>query len=241
MESMDIDTFNEQSENKEDTIKIFQEEENIDFDDDIKEENNICISQYNKKGKKFHTIQSIIKIIKYPKENSRIDAIKKYNVPSSTLSDWFKKEKEFQDLESSKLNNTTLNKGPKVKYQEIYNKFKDFIEFNRKLFNLVTTQSLLLKLYEIEPSRKNMNIKSNMNLIYKFLIKYGYSFRTKTHIGQSMKESSLKEASLFWNEVYNNRLKQGFNTYRVGNMDETPIFFNMYPDKTIEKKVIKQF
>ena len=54
MESMDIDTFNEQSENKEDTIEIFQEKENIDFYDDIKEENNICISQYNKKGKKLH-------------------------------------------------------------------------------------------------------------------------------------------------------------------------------------------
>ena len=91
MESIDIDTFNDQSENKEDAIEIFQEEENIDFDDDIKEENNICISQYNKKGKKLHTIQSKIKIIKYAKENSRIDAIKKYNVPSSTLSDWFKK------------------------------------------------------------------------------------------------------------------------------------------------------
>jgi len=129
-----------------------------------------------------------------------------------------------------------LHKGPKVKYQEIYNKFIDFLEFNRKLFNPVTTWSLLLKLYEIEPSRKNMNIKSNMNLIYKFLIKYGYSFRTKTHIGQSMKESSLKDASLFWNEVYNNRLKYGFNTYGVGNMDETPIFFNMYPNKTIAKK-----
>ena len=51
-----------------------------------------------------------------------------------------------------------------------------------------------------------------------------------------MKESSLKDASLFWNEVYNNRLKYGFNTYGVGNMDETPIFFNMYPNKTIAKK-----
>ena len=71
MESMDIDTFNEQSENKEDTIEIFQEEENNDFDDDINEENNISISQYNKKGKKLHTIQSKIKIIKYAKENSR--------------------------------------------------------------------------------------------------------------------------------------------------------------------------
>ena len=75
-----------------------------------------------------------------------------------------------------------------------------------------------------------------MNLIYIFLVKYGYSFQTKTHIGQSMKESSLKEASLLWNEVYNNRMKYGFNTYGVGNIDETPIFFNMYPNKTIAKK-----
>ena len=53
MESMDIDTSNEQSENKEDTIEIFQEEENNDFDDDINEENNISISQYNKKEKNY--------------------------------------------------------------------------------------------------------------------------------------------------------------------------------------------
>ena len=44
----------------------------------------------------------------------------------------------------------------------------DFIEFNRKLFNPVTAWSLLLKLYEIMPNRKEMNIKYNMNLIYKF-------------------------------------------------------------------------
>ena len=91
----------------------------------------------------------------------------------------------------------TLHTGPKVQYQEVYNKFIDFIEFNRKLFNPVTTWSLLLKKYEIVPNIKEKNIKSDMNLIYKFLIKYGYSFRTKTHIGQSMKESSMKEASLF--------------------------------------------
>ena len=50
---MDVDTFNKQSENKEDTIEIFQEEENNDFDDDINEENNISISQCNKKEKNY--------------------------------------------------------------------------------------------------------------------------------------------------------------------------------------------
>ena len=49
---MDIDTSNEQSENKEDTIEIFQEEENNDIDEDFNEDNNIIVSQYNKKDKK---------------------------------------------------------------------------------------------------------------------------------------------------------------------------------------------
>ena len=64
---MDIDTSNKQSENKEDIIEIFQEEENNDFDEDFNEENNVSISQYNKKGKKLHTIQSKIKISLYLK------------------------------------------------------------------------------------------------------------------------------------------------------------------------------
>ena len=40
-------------------------------------------------------------------------------MPLSTLSDWFKKEKEFLDLEFSKLQKTILHKVPKVQYQEI--------------------------------------------------------------------------------------------------------------------------
>ena len=67
MESMDIDTSNEHAEYKEDTIEIFQEDENNDID----EENYMNMRQNNKKGKKLHTIQSKIKIIKYEKEKEK--------------------------------------------------------------------------------------------------------------------------------------------------------------------------
>ena len=48
---MDIDTSNEQSKNKEDTIEIFQEEEINDIDEYFNEDNKIIVSKYNKKGK----------------------------------------------------------------------------------------------------------------------------------------------------------------------------------------------
>ena len=54
-----------------------------------------------------------------------------------------------------------------------------------------------------------------------------------------MKRSSFNEASLFWNEIYNNRMKYGFNTYGVGIIDETSIFFNMLPNRAKCKKRYK--
>ena len=54
-----------------------------------------------------------------------------------------------------------------------------------------------------------------------------------------MKRSSFNEASLFWNEIYNNRMKYGFNTYGVGIINETSIFFNMLPNRAKCKKRYK--
>ena len=51
-----------------------------------------------------------------------------------------------------------------------------------------------------------------------------------------MKEGSLKDISLLWIEAYNNRIKYRFNTYSIGNMDEAPIFINIYHNKIIGKK-----
>lgn len=71
--------------------------------------------------------------------------------------------------------------------------------------------------------------------------RFGYSFRCRTHIGQSINEDALKNASLFWNEVHNTIKENGFGKNNIFNMDESPIFFNMVPNKTIAKRGKKQY
>ena len=223
-------------ESEQETLDIIKEENVSEEEGSEEEESNII---NNKKNTKLHTIASKLKIIKFAKENTRKEACIKYNIPLSTLGDWIRSENNFINVPTSHLNKKTIHKGPKILYPELEIKIIQFIEFNRKLFNPISTWALLLKLFEIEPERKNKSIKSNQLLIYRILKRNGYSYRTKTHIGQGITKDCFLKASLFLKEVWDKRIDFGFFDYLIANMDETPLSFNMIPTKTIAKKGTK--
>lgn len=226
--------------------EIEEMDENEEYEDEImevnfKEENKIPARMNNKKGVKIHSISSKLKIIKYAEAHGRVEAQEKYSVPESTLRDWLKNKEKFENLDSTKLSLSTLHKGPSPKYSETNNKLIDYIEFNRKLGLPITTWALLLELYKLEPEKKDLSINANLQLLYRFMKRFGYSFRCGTYIGQSINEDALKNASLFWNEVHNIIKENGFGKYNIFNMDECSIFFNMVPNKTIAKRGKKQY
>ena len=58
-----------------------------------------------------------------------------------------KKEKEFINVPHEILVKKTLRKGKQLKYPALETALINCIEFNRKLFNPISTRSLILKLY----------------------------------------------------------------------------------------------
>ena len=164
-------------------IEESEESEDEIIEVNVKEKNKSNAIKNNKKGVKLHSISSKLKIIKFAEEYGRKEARDKYNIPESTLRDWLKNKEKFENLDSTKLSLTTLHKGRPIKYPETNNKLIDYIEFNRKLGLPITTWALLIELYKLEPERKEMNIKANLQLLYRFMERYGFSFRSATHIG----------------------------------------------------------
>ena len=110
----------------EDFIEI---EEEFVLDNDDKEDKDHETN--NKKGTKLHTIKSEIKIINYAKINTQKEASIKYNVPITTINTWMKKEKEFSNVSTDKLNKTTLHCGRQILYPEDEKEIVKYIEFNR--------------------------------------------------------------------------------------------------------------
>lgn len=90
-----------------------------------------------------------------------------------------------------------MHKGKPPLNPDIENKLISFIEFNRRLYNPITTYSLYLKLLELWPERKKYSQNTNYALIYRILIRHCYTFRTKSHYGQLLKKEAFKDASLF--------------------------------------------
>ena len=71
-------------------------------------------------------IESKLIIIIYSKEHTKKEACNKFFVPNSMLGGW-------------KLKKTTLNKGVSILYPNLEIQLINFIEFNRILFNCITT------------------------------------------------------------------------------------------------------
>ena len=147
-----------------------------------------------------------------------------------------KKEKEFSNVSTDKLNKTTLLCGRQILYPEAEKEIVLYIEFNRKLSNPISTWPLLLKLYKKIPERKNIPIKNNQIFIYRLLKRNGYTFRTKTHVVQALTKDCFIQASFFLKECWDKIYQYHFWNDIICNKEETPMFFNMIPTKTVARK-----
>lgn len=83
-----------------------------------------------------------------------------------------------------------------MKYPSLETALINFIEFNRKLFNLISTWSLILILYEIIPERKSLAISTNQRFIYRFLAVM------VTHFEQNLMLGKLFKITAFLKHLY---------------------------------------
>ena len=104
-----------------------------------------------------------------------------------------------------------MHKGGKPINNKIEDQLISFIEFNRKLNNPITTYSIFLKLLDLWPERKSTSKERYQLCIYlqSFSMALLY-FQTPSHYGQTLKKSAYIDASLFLNEIKQNRI-----TYKI--------------------------
>ena len=150
--------------------------------DDNENDMNVNIIN-NKKGVKLHTIKSKIKAINYAEEHNISETSGHVGIARTTISDWVHKKINLLNTPKESLNKKTLHIGKLPENYNIENNLISFIEFNLKLLNPISITSILIKLVEYAPERKEKSTNANFKYIYRFLLRIGYTFRTKTHFG----------------------------------------------------------
>ncbi|KAL4512506.1 hypothetical protein ABPG72_020343, partial [Tetrahymena utriculariae] len=149
--------------------------------------------------------------------------------------DWVNHKEEYLNLNGKKIKKS-IGKGKTPKSIKYESKILDFINFNRKIFNPISTWSIIAKLIELDQTYKEKPLSSLQKWCYAFIKRNNLSFRSATKVGQQISKSLyFYNCEQFLKQII--RFQEKFNVPLAGiaNMDESPIQFNLYPDKTVQQ------
>ena len=112
-----------------------------------------------------------------------------------------------------------------------------FIKHARDLEISIGTNQIIIEAYRLMPDLKELSYKSIHKWYERFLLRHGYTLRKITHIGQQVKDDTSDMIIKFILDIKQKMIDCNINdNYELkANMDETPVWFEMFRNETIER------
>ena len=218
---------------------ILKEDSFINGDDDLPYPDDL-IKNYNKRMS--YTIEEKLFFVKLLQEKSQKYIAKTYGIPEKNLRRWRDQESKLLLAKFKKNARRIIEEkkpGNEPATKEIEGKLLLFIKHARDLEICIGTNEIIIRAYELMPSLKELTYKSMHNWCYRFLQRNELTLRAVTHIGQTIKNNSSEAMANFilycQDAIKKLNIKILEDLNAIGNMDETPVFFEMYQNKTIAK------
>jgi len=183
-----------------------------------------------------------LEVLQYAKLHGLRAAARHFTIDHSMISRWQKKEEK---LKSTRGKNRRVGARRKAHYPEAEASLKTWLlEFRKdgiavtpKMVKFYMKELLTKQFANIYPNGKNFLASDRW--FYCFLKRNGFSLRRKTKIGQKLPVHLDDKLLEFQRYIIEKRKKFGYELFEIGNMDETPIFFDMIGNLTIEERGAK--
>ena len=177
-----------------------------------------------------------------PKKYSLKNLQRLTGVNAKTMSEWKSNYNEI--CEQSNLKLCRVKKPVETPVSLFDHEVLKFIDRLREDKKAVTTNMIIAKMIQLKPELKMKVKKTLQKRVYNFLKRNNYSIRKASHIGQPLPSRSLELFLDIFREINRKRHKLGIydskeDHDRIVNIDETPIYFEMMSDKTVNKKGAK--
>ena len=181
-----------------------------------------------------YTVAKKQQVVKYAKEHSVYQASKHFNISPGTIGPWMK-------IDFSKENTVVFRvagSGRKLSYpMEKEEELVAWVLEQRDLHLAVSVQHVIDQArLTIQPSTPSF--QGTRGWIQKFMRRNNLSLRTKTSIAQKL-PAALEKMATFIRSVRDIRKELKYPDSMIVNMDETPMYFDMTTNKTVNQKGAK--
>lgn len=171
-------------------------------------------------------------VIKFAEENNNCAAARKYNVNEKLVRDWRKNADKIAEMPRKKC----ANRGKSCQWPELEKELVSWIEEQRKCGYIVTRNMIRLHALSMAKRKDIIDFKGTVSWCSRFLKRNDLVLRQKTKISQKLPDDLEDKISSFQSFVIKMRRKEEYDLSQIGNMDETPVWFDMPTARTVSHK-----
>jgi hypothetical protein len=186
-----------------------------------------------------YSIEKKQEVVNYAVKNGRNEAARHFELDNSMVGRWMKaSEKWFEKNKNTKK----IGSGRKEFFPEAEKKLYDWIIEQRKKGLGVSYTSVRIKMSEIlrEPEMINLHdnsvdFKLSSSWMSGFMKRYRLSRRRRTKISQKLPAQTNELLNNFQQHIIRLRTEKSYEMANILNMDETPVWFDMAGNFTIDQ------
>ena len=187
------------------------------------------------KSKKYHSIQSKLKIIDEARKTSFHQASSNHNIDRSNIRQWLRHETQWRALTLQEQRSMRFLNTKTTENEQTFKELNDWVKEKLDGDHPITSSILIEHLLEIDDNLGNKSYNALKHMCYNFMDKYGYSFRTPQDLLKTNDEiaSHVEEFQTRFKELIE---LENWQNHEIYNMDQTSLPVELLPSKIISKR-----
>ena len=173
-----------------------------------------------------------LEAVNFAMENNNCAAGRKYGVNEKLIRDWIKNADKIKAMPKTKL----TDRSKKCLFPTLEETVAAWVEENRNNGLIITRNQIRLKAKSIARAEKLQHFTGSNSWCSRFMIRNNLVLRQKTKIAQKLPDDYEEKITNFHRFIIRQRQRFGYDLSFIGNMDETPVWFDMPGAKTVHNR-----
>ena len=171
-----------------------------------------------------------LKAVDYAAQYGNKSAEREFGVSEKVVREWRKKKDQLKEMPKTKKA-ARYGTSP---YLDMEKELFKWVEDLRSNGLIVTRLSIRTKALQIAPKNILPAFKGSAGWCTRFMNRWGLALSQKTHIAQKFPKDIDDKVHNFAKFVLKSRKMHDFSLSNIGNMDETPMYFDMPGNTTVD-------
>lgn len=172
-----------------------------------------------------------LKVVEYAEKTNNCAAAREFNTTESNVRNWRKLLTKLRQMPKNKC----ANRGKKNMWPQLEDEVHKYVCETRQDGHSVSRGKI--RIFAMQEAKKMniVNFKASAGWCTRFMKRHDLVLRQKTKIAQRLPAELAEKVSSFQRFIIKHRKKNEYRLACIGNMDETPMNFDMPAGKTVNK------